>query len=159
MDRFLETSSGSLTQVTKLLARKAMMAPAASCDDSMISTTQDNPRDGLIFPQEDPIIRLQTLSRAGMRTSTGWGGAQRVHVRNDMGGEPREDSGKQTNHSPGVPSRGECYEESLSTIPEGLDCSDKIKTSSRVGRKSSRLGLNSTKALLGSRSGRTRGRA
>lgn len=48
MDRFLETGSGSLTQATKLLARKAMAAPAASCDDSMISTSQDNLRDVLI---------------------------------------------------------------------------------------------------------------
>lgn len=57
---------------TKLLARKAMMVPASSCDGSMISTTQDNPRDGLILPLEDPIVWLQMLSRARMQTV--WGG-------------------------------------------------------------------------------------
>lgn len=54
MDRFLETGSGSLTQATKLLARKAMAAPAASCDDSMISPSQDNLRDVCACPRRIP---------------------------------------------------------------------------------------------------------
>lgn len=73
--RFLEENqfgpvSGNWSR-TKLLARKAMTVPAFSCDGSMISTTQDNPRDGLILPLEDPIIWLQMLSRARMQTSMG----------------------------------------------------------------------------------------
>lgn len=71
MDQFLESASGSLTQATKLLVRKAVTATTASCDGITVSTPQGNPRHGLIPLHEDPNIPQQMLPRSGMQTSTG----------------------------------------------------------------------------------------